>query len=117
MSTVHAALAAVTERIRSRSATTRANYLARLDAAQPRDPRRSRLGCTNLAHGFAAAPAGDKSVLRGCGGRTSAIVSAYNDMLSAHQPYERFPARSKRPRAKPAPPRRSPAACRPCATA
>jgi phosphogluconate dehydratase len=92
MSTVHAALAAVTERIRSRSATTRASYLSRLDAAQPRDPRRSRLGCTNLAHAFAAAPAGDKIMLRELRRPNLAIVTSYNDMLSAHQPYERFPA-------------------------
>jgi phosphogluconate dehydratase len=92
MTSLHPTLAAVTERVRARSAPTRANYLARLDAAQARGPRRERLGCTNLAHGFAAAPAGDKMMLRELRRPNLGIVTSYNDMLSAHQPYERFPA-------------------------
>jgi phosphogluconate dehydratase len=82
----------VTRRIRERSAPTRTRYLARIDAARETGPRRTHLSCGNLAHGFAACGIADKDALRG--GRTSnlAIVTAYNDMLSAHQPYERFPS-------------------------
>ena len=57
---LHPVLAAVTDRIRGRSATTRAAYLSRLEQARGKGPIRQALGCTNLAHGFAAAPAGDK---------------------------------------------------------
>jgi phosphogluconate dehydratase len=56
-----------------------------------RGPIRHRLSCTNLAHGFASAPAGDKIILRQIDRPNIAIVSSYNDMLSAHQPFERFP--------------------------
>lgn len=82
----------VTRRIRERSALTRTRYLARIDAARETGPRRTHLSCGNLAHGFAACGIADKDALRG--GRTPnlAIVTAYNDMLSAHQPYERFPS-------------------------
>jgi phosphogluconate dehydratase len=54
-------------------------------------PTRARLSCTNLAHGFAAAPTGDKDALKQLRWPNLAIVTAYNDMLSAHQPFERFP--------------------------
>ena len=62
--TIHRVLGDVTERIRRRSAAARAAYLGRLDAARAKGPVRSALGCTNLAHAFAAAPAGDKLMLR-----------------------------------------------------
>jgi len=78
---------AVTDRIRARSAATRATYVQRIDAAARDDSvERSHLGCTNLAHGYAAAPAGDKIWLRQQRAPNIAIVSTYNDMLSAHQP-------------------------------
>jgi len=93
---LHPALAAVTDRIRARSAATRADYLARLEAARSKGPIRNALGCTNLAHGFAAAPSGDKIMLRESRRPNVAIVSSYNDMLSAHQPFERFPEIIKR---------------------
>jgi phosphogluconate dehydratase len=89
---LHTVLAAVTDRIRQRSAATRADYLHRLEAARSKGPIRRALGCTNLAHGFAAAPSGDKIMLRESNRPNVAIVSSYNDMLSAHQPFERFPA-------------------------
>ncbi|MDM0084845.1 phosphogluconate dehydratase [Variovorax sp. J31P179] len=89
---LHPVLAAVTDRIRDRSANPRAAYLARLENARAKGPVRQALGCTNLAHGFAAAPAGDKIMLRELRQPNIAIVSSYNDMLSAHQPFERFPA-------------------------
>jgi phosphogluconate dehydratase len=81
----------VTRRIAERSSTSRAAYLARIDAAVAGRPHRRALGCANQAHGFAACAPGDKAVLRGGEGASLAIVTAYNDMLSAHQPYERYP--------------------------
>ncbi|RZL90361.1 MAG: phosphogluconate dehydratase [Variovorax sp.] len=89
---LHPVLAAVTDRIRIRSAASRATYLSRLERARAKGPIRQALGCTNLAHGYAAAPAGDKIMLREMRRPNVAIVSSYNDMLSAHQPFERFPA-------------------------
>lgn len=87
----------VTERIRERSRGTRDDYLARMDEARARNgSSRAGLTCGNLAHGFAAAPEGDKGALRAMRWPNVAIVSAYNDMLSAHQPYERFPGVIKR---------------------
>ncbi len=91
-SSIHRTVAAITERIRSRSAASRSAYLERMHAARARGPVRGALGCTNLAHAFAAAPAGDKIMLRESKRPNLAIVTAYNDMLSAHQPFERFPA-------------------------
>ncbi|MDR9455134.1 MAG: phosphogluconate dehydratase [Spiribacter sp.] len=82
----------VTDRIRERSQGSRGDYLRRLDAAAAEGPVRSSLSCTNLAHAFAAAPDGDKAALKGLQRPNVGIVSAYNDMLSAHQPLERFPA-------------------------
>jgi phosphogluconate dehydratase len=84
-------VAEVTARIVARSAQTRADYLARMAAAGRAGPGRAKLSCANWAHAFAASPAGDK--LRALDPATPniAIVSAYNDMLSAHQPFERYP--------------------------
>jgi phosphogluconate dehydratase len=89
---LHATIAAVTERIRSRSQHGRHDYLARMQAARSGGPARAGLGCANFAHGFAAATDSDKQALRALAWPNLAIVSAYNDMLSAHQPLERFPA-------------------------
>ena len=89
---LHPALADATERIRQRSATTRQHYLARVAALHSRGVQRAGLGCTNLAHGYAAAPDGDKIWLRAQHAPNIAIVSSYNDMLSAHQPLQAFPA-------------------------
>ena len=93
---LHAVLVAVTDRIRGRSAVTRGAYLSRLEQARGKGPIRKALGCTNLAHGFAAAPAGDKIMLREVQRPNIAIVSSYNDMLSAHQPFEAYPQIIKR---------------------
>jgi phosphogluconate dehydratase len=82
---------AVTERIRERSAGARAAYLARMSAQGGGEPARKRLPCANLAHGFAASAAPDKRALKELRWPNLAIVTAYNDMLSAHQPFERFP--------------------------
>ncbi|QIB34118.1 phosphogluconate dehydratase [Ancylobacter pratisalsi] len=90
-SSVNARLGEVTERIAKRSHDTRARYLDRIAAAAQKQPVRSSLGCANQAHGFAACGPSDKAMLREGAGANLAIVTAYNDMLSAHQPYERFP--------------------------
>jgi len=88
---MHPRLLEVTGRIRDRSRGARAEYLARMEAARDQRAARGQLGCANLAHGFAAS-GGDKDALRRLRTPNLAIVSAYNDMLSAHQPFERFPA-------------------------
>jgi len=82
----------VTERIAERSKPTREPYLAHLAEAIERKPRRSFLGCGNQAHGFAACGPLDKSRLKEDHAGNLGIITAYNDMLSAHQPFERFPA-------------------------
>jgi phosphogluconate dehydratase len=89
---VQAAIADVTARIRARSQPSREKYLGRVEAMRKSGPRRGALGCANLAHGFAACAAREKQDLRTGTAANLAIVTAYNDMLSAHQPYERFPA-------------------------
>jgi len=88
----HPVLKKVTERIIKRSHATRAAYLARVRQAAEKWPKRATLSCGNLAHGFAACGTEDKAALRSGKQPNIAIVSAYNEMLSAHQPYERFPA-------------------------
>ena len=82
----------VTRRIIERSKESRAAYLARMAAAANDGPARGTLSCSNLAHGFAASGKADKSALSGDVVPNIAIVSAYNDMLSAHQPFETYPA-------------------------
>jgi len=88
---LNATLASVTRRIAERSRPYRTAYLARLEAARHEGVQRGALSCTNLAHGFAAFPANDKLKLKQDRAPSIAIVSSYNDMLSAHQPFERFP--------------------------
>jgi len=88
---VNAVVQQVTDRIRKRSQVTRETYLAHVDRAASAKPTRARLSCTNFAHGFAASTPDDKFVLREARKPNIGIVSAYNDMLSAHQPFERFP--------------------------
>ena len=89
--TLDARIGEVTERLRRRSETSRGQYLERIAAAAERKPHRTRLSCSNLAHGFAACGVADKAALRGDTAPNLGIITAYNDMLSAHQPYERFP--------------------------
>ncbi|HMN46731.1 MAG TPA: phosphogluconate dehydratase [Povalibacter sp.] len=91
MSALHERVRDVTTRIRGRSVGTRADYLARMDEAHSRNATRAGLSCTNLAHGFAASDATDKEALKQMRWPNLAIVSSYNDMLSAHQPLERYP--------------------------
>ncbi|MBW8482286.1 phosphogluconate dehydratase [Actinomadura parmotrematis] len=91
----HPVLARVTERIAARSAPRRAAYLRRIAGARTAGPARGGLGCANLAHGFAACGPLEKLQLRGDVTPNIAIVSAYNDMLSAHQPLKDYPDRLK----------------------
>ena len=91
----HPVIAAVTERITDRSTKQRTAYLERLDAAAERGPARAKLACANLAHGFAASDSRDKTALRRMVKPNIAIVSSYNDMLSAHKPFESYPAALK----------------------
>lgn len=81
----------VTHRLIERSKPTREPYLDRVKAASSKGPHRSKLGCTNLAHAFAASTPEDKLNLAGSDTPNLAIINAYNDMLSAHQPFEKFP--------------------------
>lgn len=88
---LHAEVHAVTERVIARSQRSRAAYLARCERAQQELGPLRGLSCANLAHGLAALPAHDKLKLRVEHAANLGIVTAYNDMLSAHQPYERYP--------------------------
>jgi phosphogluconate dehydratase len=89
---VHARVREVTERIRERSRNSRAAYLATIEEQYSNGAMRAGLSCTNLAHGFAAADPTDKEKLKTARWPNVAIVSSYNDMLSAHQPLEHYPA-------------------------
>jgi phosphogluconate dehydratase len=86
------AVSRVTERIRQRSHSLRSAYLARLERMAGRERGADRMGCANVAHAFAALPASDKFKVVAQRAPNLAIVTAYNDMLSAHQPYEGYPA-------------------------
>ncbi len=88
---MHPVTAEVTERIVARSLDSRADYLARMEAARHAGTGRGKLSCANWAHAFAADSDGDKLRMRDPTAPNVAVVSAYNDMLSAHQPFERFP--------------------------
>lgn len=89
---LHPTVEAVTDRIRERSRDGRAAYLDKIRRAAAKGPRRKQLACSNLAHGFAACDLEDKDALRSGPQANLAIVSAYNDMLSAHQPLQEYPA-------------------------
>ena len=88
---VQQAVQDVTDRIAERSRQTRRDYLARIDAAREAGVNRAVLSCGNLAHGFAACSPAEKSALAGDKALNLGIVTSYNDMLSAHQPYQFYP--------------------------
>lgn len=88
--TLHPKIARVTDRIRARSAAARADYLARIGQAGREGPARGHLACGNQAHAYAAMGA-DKDALAAGRSPNIGIVTAFNDMLSAHQPYEDYP--------------------------
>src|SRR6201996_6316004 len=87
-------IAAVTDRIIERSRPTRRRYLELMAEEKDRGINRPRLSCGNFAHGFAAAGE-DKEAISHLSGPNIGIVTAYNDMLSAHQPYGRYPEQMK----------------------
>ncbi|MDB5701954.1 MAG: phosphogluconate dehydratase [Sphingomonadales bacterium] len=90
MTELHPVIVAVTERVIERSRSSRAAYLAQMDRQRDAGTNRDNLSCGNLAHAFAAAGE-DKPVIRDGGAMNIGIVTAFNDMLSAHQPYGRYP--------------------------
>jgi phosphogluconate dehydratase len=94
MSNLHDTVDRVTKRIAANSAETRRRYLALMDRERERGPDRGSLGCSNLAHGFAAALE-DKPAIKAGRAPNIGIVTSYNDMLSAHQPYGAFPPQMK----------------------
>ena len=94
MTNLHPAVARVTERIVKHSRFERQRFLDQIDRERDRGSARPRLSCGNLAHGFAAADQ-DKAAIRSGRGMNIGIVTAYNDMLSAHQPYARYPEQIK----------------------
>lgn len=91
---LNATIAAVTERIIKRSAPTRSAYLDRMGAAASKGPARAHLSCSGQAHTYAAAGEDQDALATGTAGHLG-IVTAYNDMLSAHQPFETYPAAIK----------------------
>ena len=88
--TLNATIARVTDRIIARSEASRSAYLARMRAARDEGPARAHLSCSGQAHAFAAAGEDQARLAQGTAGNLG-IVTAYNDMLSAHQPFERYP--------------------------
>lgn len=91
MARMNASVARVTARIRERSEQQRGDYLALMEQGRAQRPQRSQLSCGNLAHGFAACASDDKDRIRLMESANIGIVTAYNDMLSAHQPYADYP--------------------------
>ena len=92
---LNAKVAEITARIEERSRETRKDYEDRMEAARNNKVQRSVLSCGNLAHGFAACATEEKDSLKVMESANVAIISSYNDMLSAHQPFEQFPAQIK----------------------
>ncbi len=88
---MHTDVIRVTERIAKRSEALRADYLERCERMRSKGPQRGTLSCSNLAHGFASCEQNDKQRIRLKESANIAIISAYNDMLSAHKPLENFP--------------------------
>lgn len=88
---VHSEIMRITKRIIERSRHTREQYLAKIEQSRSQTVHRSQLACGNLAHGFAACQADDKAALKSMTHANIAIVTSYNDMLSAHRPYENYP--------------------------
>jgi phosphogluconate dehydratase len=91
MKLLNPTVAEVTQHIRERSAETRLEYLRRLDVMAQRKPGLDRLGCANVAHSFAAMPQDDKFRVMAERAPNIGIITAYNDMLSAHAPYQHYP--------------------------
>jgi phosphogluconate dehydratase len=92
---MHPRVLEVTDRLIARSRATRERYLTMIHAAASDGPQRGKLQCANFAHGVAGCGSEDKQTLRLMNAANVAIVSAYNDMLSAHQPYQDYPEQIK----------------------
>ncbi|MBD8730523.1 MULTISPECIES: phosphogluconate dehydratase [unclassified Pseudomonas] len=92
---MHPRVLEVTQRLIARSQATRKHYLQLIDSAASDGPMRGKLQCANFAHGVAGCGTEDKHQLRMMNATNIAIVSSYNDMLSAHQPYETYPEQLK----------------------
>lgn len=92
---MHPRVLEVTQRLIARSQATREHYLQLIDSAASDGPMRGKLQCANFAHGVAGCGTEDKHQLRMMNATNIAIVSSYNDMLSAHQPYETYPEQLK----------------------
>ncbi|WP_368163572.1 phosphogluconate dehydratase [Aeromonas sp. R6-2] len=88
---IHPVIARVTARLRERSQTRRAAYLARIEQMAARGKTRAALACGNLAHAVAASSCDEKGRILDMTRANVGIVTAYNDMLSAHQPYQGYP--------------------------
>ncbi|EUD05650.1 TPA: phosphogluconate dehydratase [Providencia alcalifaciens] len=92
---VNDTLLQITKRIIARSKDTREAYLAKIERARSNTVHRAELACGNLAHGFAACQNEEKSILKSMTRSDIAIINSYNDMLSAHRPYDRYPDQLK----------------------
>ncbi len=93
---MHPTITRVTDRIVARSEPDRAAYLARIHSASHDGPARQQTSCSNLAHAMAASSAIEKQTIANGQAPNVGIITAYNDMLSAHQPFETYPAQIKR---------------------
>ena len=93
---IHPVVQQVTQRIEKRSQPSRGDYLAAMEQAADAGPWKATLSCGNLAHAFAAGSCSDKDRLTGPTVGNIGIVTAYNDMLSAHQPFLQYPDIVKR---------------------
>lgn len=91
MTALHPVLQEVTDRIRRKSAATRSDYLAQVDAMAARPPQMRSIGCANVAHAVAGLPGKDKIRIVEAKGPNVGIVTAYNDVLSAHAPFAHYP--------------------------
>lgn len=87
---VHSVITDVTQRIIDRSADLRGPHLERMEQARSKGPARAHLSCSGQAHAYAGAGTDQQAMATGTAGNLG-IVTAYNDMLSAHQPFERYP--------------------------
>lgn len=94
--TLHPEIIRITERIIERSKNTRVHYLKKIEQARSSTVHRAELACGNLAHGFAACQPEDKKILKSMTRSDIAIINSYNDMLSAHRPYDNYPERLKK---------------------
>ncbi|HGN1706688.1 TPA: phosphogluconate dehydratase [Providencia rettgeri] len=93
---VNEKLKRITQRIISRSDKTRTAYLAKIEQARSATVHRAALACGNLAHGFAACQNEEKQILKSMTRSDIAIINSYNDMLSAHRPYDKYPEQLKK---------------------